>query len=161
MLPFKTIVTGTILLFLALVAGPYFSIQFDYLAGPVPIGHFRFLGIVPILFGAPLAVWSAFLLLVPGHGKAVPYDPLTDLKVMGPYKYTRNPFMLGWLLVLWGEVIFFRSLPLLFYGIILTLCIYFWIVAFEEPSLEDRYGEEYKRYKQTIPRWIPRLRHKS
>jgi len=43
------------------------------------------------------------------------------------------------------------------YAVILTLCIHFWVLAFEEPSLEDRYGEEYKMYKQRVPRWIPKL----
>jgi protein-S-isoprenylcysteine O-methyltransferase Ste14 len=40
----------------------------------------------------------------------------------------------------------------------MSLCIYFWVVAFEEPSLEDRYGEEYRRYKSQVPRWFPRLK---
>ncbi|MBT5920444.1 MAG: isoprenylcysteine carboxylmethyltransferase family protein, partial [Alphaproteobacteria bacterium] len=27
----------------------------------------------------------------------------------------------------------------------------------EEPGLEKRFGETYVRYKENVPRWIPRL----
>ncbi len=27
----------------------------------------------------------------------------------------------------------------------------------EEPGLEERFGEDYRRYKANVPRWIPRL----
>lgn len=161
MIEFRTIVTGTVLLFLALVAGPYIATQFDYLSRPLPLGWFRYFGVLLMLFGAPLAVWCSFLLIVPGKDRPVPYDSPEGLSVAGPYKYLRNPFMLGWLLVLWGEVVFTRSVPLLFYAIILSLCVYFWIVAFEEPALEDRYRDEYRRYKALVPRWMPRFRKKD
>jgi len=32
-----------------------------------------------------------------------------------------------------------------------------WIVWREEPELRRRFGEEYLRYAQRVPRWIPRL----
>ncbi|MBI2091553.1 MAG: isoprenylcysteine carboxylmethyltransferase family protein [Deltaproteobacteria bacterium] len=158
MLVFRTIVIGTILLFIALVAGPYFAVQFDFIAKPLPLGFFRYFGVVLMVFGAPLAAGSTYLLLVPGKDRPVPYDSPEGLSVAGPYKYIRNPFMLGWILVLWGEVVFFRSVPLLIYAVILTLSVHFWVFAYEEPTLENRYGEEYRRYKASTPRWIPNWR---
>ena len=157
MVEFKTIVVGTIILFLALVAGPYFAVQLDYLAPPIPLGWFRYFGVLLMLFGAPLAAYCSFLLLVPGKNHPVPYSSPEGMVVAGPYKYIRNPFMLGWILILWGEVVFLRSIPLLFYAVVLTLCVHFWVLAFEEPSLEDRYRDEYRRYKATVPRWIPKV----
>ncbi len=159
MIAFRTIVFGTILLFLALVAGPYFAVHFDFWAKPLPLGWFRYFGVLMMLFGAPLAAWCSFLLLVPGKDHSVPYDQ--SLQVIGPYKYMRNPFMLGWLMVLWGEVIFIMSGSLLFYAIILTLCVHFWVIAFEEPSLEDKYHDDYRRYKNAVPRWLPRIKGKN
>ena len=29
---------------------------------------------------------------------------------------------------------------------------------FEEKDLEKRFGEDYRRYKVHVPRWVPRLR---
>ncbi len=27
----------------------------------------------------------------------------------------------------------------------------------EEPALEERFGDDYRRYKAHVPRWVPRL----
>lgn len=160
MLAFRTIIIGSILLFLALVAGPYVSVQLNYLGPQLDLRWFRYLGVVLALFGLPLSTWCAYLLLMPGNDRAVPYDSPNGFSIAGAYKYTRNPFMLGWLFILWGEVIFFESVPLLVYAVILTICVHFWIIAFEEPSLEDRYGNEYRHYKTNVPRWLPRISKK-
>jgi protein-S-isoprenylcysteine O-methyltransferase Ste14 len=160
MFVFRTIFVGSALQFIALVAGPYIAVQFDYLAPPIPLGWLRILGVPLMLVGIPLTAWCAYILLGPGRGKAVPYDSPDGLSISGPYTRIRNPFMLGWLLILWGEVIFICSIPLLVYAIVLSLCIHFWVLAFEEPSLEDRYGDEYRQYKTNVPRWIPKL-HKN
>lgn len=154
MLPFRTIFVGTIILFLALVAGPYVAVQFNYLAPDFSLSWLRYFGIFLILAGLPLAFWCAFLLLLPGH-ENIPYAPLLEFKIIGPYKYVRNPFMIGCLLTLWGEAIFLQSVPLFVYAGVLTLCVHFWVLGFEEPSLEDRYGDEYRRYKEKVPRWLP------
>ncbi len=161
MLVFRTIIIGTVMLFLALVVGPYIAVQFDYLAPPVPLGWFRLFGVALMLVGVPLMAGCAYLLLVPGKDRAVPYDSPEGMSVIGPYKHIRNPFMLGFLLVLWGEAVFLKSVPLMVYALVMSLCIYFWIVAFEEPSLEDRYGEEYRRYKSQVPRWFPSPKKRS
>ena len=33
-----------------------------------------------------------------------------------------------------------------------------YFLRFEEPGLEKRFGDSYRRYKANVPRWIPRLR---
>ena len=33
------------------------------------------------------------------------------------------------------------------------------VIAGEERYLEQRFGDEYRRYKERVPRWLPRLRH--
>ena len=30
------------------------------------------------------------------------------------------------------------------------------VVLYEEPTLEAKFGEAYARYRQTVPRWLPR-----
>ena len=29
-------------------------------------------------------------------------------------------------------------------------------LAYEEPAVERRFGNEYRQYKQNVPRWLPR-----
>ena len=50
----------------------------------------------------------------------------------------------SWLLSGWMLVFF------------LVNAVYFPLV--EEPGLERRFGEDYRRYKANVPRWIPRWR---
>ena len=71
----------------------------------------------------------------------------------------RNPIITGVLLLLLAaEALAPRSralagwLPAFFLG----NALYFPLV--EEPGLERRFGEEYRRYKAHVPRWLPRLR---
>ena len=33
-----------------------------------------------------------------------------------------------------------------------------YIPTVEEPGLEERFGEDYRLYKENVPRWIPRLK---
>ena len=160
MLDFRTIFVGTILLFLGLVAGPYVAVQIDY-STSLNFGFARFLGVPLMFFGAPLAVWATLLVLFGGRTKNSPDTLPNSLVSTGPYKRIRNPVMLGWLCVLWGEVLFIESVALLIYGIVLTLCIHFWVLAFEEPYLEDKYGDEFKTYMKEVPRWLPKIRRKS
>ena len=64
----------------------------------------------------------------------------------------------GVLMILGGEALVHGSLTLGFWflGFLALNQIYFMIL--EEPMLENRFGEDYRRYKKAIPRWIPRMR---
>ena len=31
-------------------------------------------------------------------------------------------------------------------------------IAYEEPNLEKRFGDEYRKYKSNVPRWVPRTK---
>jgi protein-S-isoprenylcysteine O-methyltransferase Ste14 len=47
--------------------------------------------------------------------------------------------------------------------ILVTAAIFFavnatYIPLVEEPGLVERFGDEYRRYRRNVPRWIPRLR---
>jgi len=160
MLDFRTIFVGTIILFLGLVAGPYIAVQIDY-SSPLNFGFARFLGVPLMFFGAPLGVWATFLVLIPNRNRQSSDPSHESLVISGPYKHIRNPVMLGWLCVLWGEVLFIESVALLIYAIVLTLCIHFWVLAFEEPFLEDKYGDDFKTYMKSVPRWLPKIRRKK
>ena len=68
-----------------------------------------------------------------------------------------NGLQQGILLVLSGEALFFRSRALLGYAGLVFLFFFLFVVAYEEPALTRKFGEEYERYCDRVPRWIPRL----
>ena len=61
---------------------------------------------------------------------------------------------LGVMLVLFGEVIFFRSYQLLLYAVIVMTAFTVFIILIEEPRLKRDFGEDYVAYRNQVPRWI-------
>jgi protein-S-isoprenylcysteine O-methyltransferase Ste14 len=80
------------------------------------------------------------------------------LSVDGPYSYVRNPLYAGSFLIGLGIVIICQNIffiPLYIAGFWL---LYRGTMRNEEATLEERYGEDYVRYRSKVPRLIPLLR---
>ena len=108
--------------------------------------------------GLALAVWTTSLFRTVGEGTPAPWAPPDKLVVRGPYRHVRNPMIAGVLLMLGAESLFFGSWPLAGWLTVFFLgnAIYFPLV--EERALERRFGDDYRRYKANVLRWIPRWR---
>jgi protein-S-isoprenylcysteine O-methyltransferase Ste14 len=65
--------------------------------------------------------------------------------------------ILGVLTILMGEALVFTSINIFFWCIIFFSINNIYFVLYEEPNLEERFGEEYMEYKKNVPRWIPRI----
>jgi protein-S-isoprenylcysteine O-methyltransferase Ste14 len=64
--------------------------------------------------------------------------------------------ILGVLLVLKGEAVLFGSTLIFIEFLIFLVMNHLWFIRWEEPDLEQRFGKEYREYKENVPRWIPR-----
>ena len=112
-------------------------------------------GALFVFIGVGLCWKTVSIFTEHGEGTPAPFDPPKKLVLLGPYKFVRNPMMVGVWLVLSGEALIFGSVPLgvwflIFFGLCLIL-IPFW----EEPDLQNRFGESYREYMRKVPRWIP------
>ncbi|MBZ5589102.1 MAG: isoprenylcysteine carboxylmethyltransferase family protein [Acidobacteriia bacterium] len=72
----------------------------------------------------------------------------------GPYRWIRNPYFLGVLLMLVGAIIAMRSLPALVL-FIPTLRVTVARAHREEHNLALRFGEAYERYWTKVPSFLP------
>lgn len=115
-------------------------------------------GAVLIGFGLVLDIWCFWLFLAVGRGTPATWDAPRQFVAVGPYRWVRNPIYVRAFLIVLGEAWLFVSAPLLLYAVALALGFHLLIVAYEEPNLRGRFGEEYKRYLRAVPRWIPRPR---
>jgi protein-S-isoprenylcysteine O-methyltransferase Ste14 len=52
----------------------------------------------------------------------------------------------------------FGSVALLLYAIAVWAVVAVFVRWYEEPTLLERYGEEYERYRRAVRAWLPRLR---
>ncbi|MBW2241993.1 MAG: isoprenylcysteine carboxylmethyltransferase family protein [Deltaproteobacteria bacterium] len=93
-----------------------------------------------------------------GHGTLAPWAPTETLVIRGPYRFVRNPMISGVLFNLLGEALMMGSwtLGIWFVGFSLGNAIY--LPLFEEEGLAERFGPAYERYRQAVPRWLPRIR---
>ena len=110
-----------------------------------------------IALGLTLMYQTISLFVTVGKGTLAPWMPTQKLVARGIYRYVRNPMISGVLCVLLGESSLFGSLPLFLWFLFFLLLNMIYIPIFEEPGLEDRFGSDYKLYKENVPRWIPRL----
>lgn len=113
-------------------------------------------GLVLIAAGFALWLWTVRLFAAVGRGTLAPWDPTQRLVVRGPYRHLRNPMITAVLAVLAGEAVLFGSLPLLIWCAAFFVLNHAFFLLHEEPGLEQKFGEEYRDYKQDVPRWLPR-----
>ena len=82
-----------------------------------------------------------------------------DLITSGPFGYVRNPLYVGNFFLALGFVIMaWAWMP---WMILIFLCLFFFqytfIVTHEEEYLQQTFKEEYKNYRNSVHRWIPRF----
>lgn len=116
-----------------------------------------------VVLGAPLLVagfamwvWTVRLFARIGRGTLAPWDPTQRLVVAGPYAHVRNPMITGVLALLLGEALIFGSVAIAIWAAVFAVTNHAFFLAYEEPAVERRFGEDYRRYKENVPRWIPR-----
>jgi protein-S-isoprenylcysteine O-methyltransferase Ste14 len=137
-------------------------------------------GIIPLTIILATSAWQGAVLfsIVPGallylagismlvqttglfarhHGSLAPWNPPTEMVIVGPYRYARNPMITGIYAMLVGETVAFRSPWVGAWCATFVVGMTSHIVFQEEPLLRKRFGEAYDRYCQHVPRWLPRL----
>lgn len=109
-------------------------------------------------FGILMAAHAARLFLRFGEGTPAPWEPPKKLVVRGAYRHVRNPMLIGVLSVLLGMSLVLGSTYILIWAAVFFVMNNFYLILFEEPELQRRFGAKYIQYKQQVPRWLPRLR---
>lgn len=117
---------------------------------------------VPVLFiGLLLCLWTVWHFFK-AKGIPVPLNPPPKVVASGPYAYCRNPMLTSVFILLFGLGIQFRSVSLFFiFTPLYILLNVLELKAIEEPELAKRLGEDYIKYKNSTPMFIPRMRAKS
>src|SRR5262249_6758965 len=88
-------------------------------------------------------------------GSNVPTNrPTTTIVDRGPYRFTRNPIYLAMVLALIGPAIALNSLWLLLTLVPFALVIRYGVVAREEAYLQRKFGDDYRRYRARVRRWL-------
>lgn len=115
-----------------------------------------FSAILLLLCGGLLMVWAYRTLLKDGAGVADFYVQTDTLVTGGPYQYIRNPLSMGMVVMLFGESLYFSSVPLLIFTLLVWAGMAYYVKNVEEYALANKYGQPYIEYKMDVGAWFPK-----
>jgi protein-S-isoprenylcysteine O-methyltransferase Ste14 len=154
-------VTGTFLFFFVAPGTVAGLLPFLITQGRLETAWFgiaRPMGVVLIAIGLVPLVESFGRFALKGLGTPAPILPTRHLVVTGFYRYVRNPMYVGVVAIILGQGLFASNTWLLAYAGGAWLCMNLFVLSYEEPKLQQTFGEEYVRFRANVPRWLPRLR---
>ncbi len=146
---------GSVLFFLVapgLVAGVGPWLVSRWRAGPYASAPLRALGVL-LFAGGLLVLVATFVRFARAGGTPSPTHPTPHLVISGLYRHTRNPMYLGLLATILGQAVFLGRLDLLVYTAVVAAAVHLRVLRYEEPVLERRFGDEFRRYVAAVRRW--------
>ena len=108
------------------------------------------------VFPASKVIMGIGILLVIYGWKQI-YQAKGKLVTTGLYRYIRHPQYLGFLLITLGMNVQWLTIIMLALWPVLVI-LYNKLSKTEEKEAEERFGEEYLKYKRRVPGFIPRIR---
>lgn len=154
----RTLVWSTLFVGLVLWFLPASVLATAGIRGPASFGAWQVAGLALGLPGLALALWCIGALAFAGRGTPAPFDPPRRLVVRGPYRAVRNPMYLGAFLYLVGFALFYRSTGAAAYTLAFFALMHTFVVLYEEPTLRQTFGRDYKAYCERVGRWGIELR---
>ena len=84
----------------------------------------------------------------------IPGEPSTVLLESGPYRFTRNPIYIGFVIFYFGLAIMLTSAWMLVLLIPVLIILQRGVVEREEAYLQAKFGAAYRKYQARVPRWL-------
>jgi protein-S-isoprenylcysteine O-methyltransferase Ste14 len=119
-------------------------------------GRTNLLGLGPLGLGAALLAWAlvTHYTAAPTYGWVVRRTLAPEyLLTHGPYRVTRNPMYVGGLTIWSGWTLLLGSPPVAG-TMLLVVAVMRLEVEFEERSLAEHYGKQWRAYAARTPRWL-------
>jgi protein-S-isoprenylcysteine O-methyltransferase Ste14 len=134
---------------------PYLLTGWDSTDPPLPL---TVLGAILIVAGVAVLLNAFARFVLEGGGTPAPVAPTERLVVGGLYRYVRNPMYVAVTTTIVGQALLLGRPGLLVYAGLFWLTVAAFVHGYEEPTLSERYGEQYAEYRRAVPAWWPRLR---
>jgi protein-S-isoprenylcysteine O-methyltransferase Ste14 len=122
------------------------------------LGALRWTGLVLIISGLVVVLEAFARFAWEGLGTPAPVAPTRTLVVTGFYRYVRNPMYVAVTALIFGQAVLFGSWGVAVYGVVIVAAFVTFVRLYEEPTLQEAYGQAYDSYCAKTPRWIPRFR---
>ncbi len=114
-------------------------------------------GAILIALGLPVLLLSIYKFASDGLGTPLPAAPTQHLVVTGPQRYVRNPMYLAVAVMIVGQALILGQPVLLWYAGFFMVGTAAFVYLYEQPTLLRQFGDEYVRYRESVPAWLPRV----
>lgn len=114
------------------------------------------LGGVLVAVGVAALVWGFARFVTEGHGTPAPVAPPSTLVTGGLYAWVRNPMYLAVLAIVLGQALALGRWELLVHAGVVAAAFVAFVRGYEEPHLQQVFGDEYRSYRERVPGWWPR-----
>lgn len=118
----------------------------------------RAAGLLLVIGGVIVLLHAFARFVVEGVGTPAPVAPTERLVVGGLYRHLRNPMYVAVAATIIGQALILGRPGLLAYAAIFVAAVVTFVRVYEEPTLAERYGEQYDDYRRAVPGWWPRRR---
>jgi protein-S-isoprenylcysteine O-methyltransferase Ste14 len=126
--------------------------------GRSPWPPLQVFGVLLVVGGAAALLHAFARFVVEGIGTPAPVAPTERLVVGGLYRHVRNPMYIAVAATIVGQAMILGRPGLLVYAALFFAVVAAFVRAYEEPTLAERYGEQYEDYRRAVPAWWPRRR---
>jgi len=117
---------------------------------PVP---YNFFGIPLIFLGITIAIWADHL-FKRKKTTVKPFEKSSVLVTEGPFRFSRHPMYLGFVLILLGLALGLGNVIVFLSPIAIFIVFELLFIPYEEESLEKTFGKDYLEYKKRVRRWL-------
>jgi protein-S-isoprenylcysteine O-methyltransferase Ste14 len=115
------------------------------------------IGVIVLVLASALGIATAVSISRLGKGTPLPSATATRLVVAGPYRFVRNPMAISGIVQGAAVGLVFGSWLVIVYALAGSLLWNYAVRPHEEHDLEERFGDEYRRYRGAVRCWVPRF----
>lgn len=134
---------------------PYLLLRyFGYEIVPAALSTRHYVGMTVFFVGFAIMTACILRFATEGKGTLSPLDPTKRLVINGLYRYTRNPMYVGVMTMLVSEALYWWSVELAIYAIVIFGVFNAFIMLHEEPRLRREFGPEFQDYTSRVRRWV-------
>lgn len=112
-----------------------------------------FVGLVLIFLGFLIRIYSSYI-FYQTKIEVFTLKSQNFLITKFPFNFSRNPLYIGLIMFAFGVSLVNLSLASIIGSLVFTILVHVYIVKFEEVQMQDKFKDDYLKYKNKVPRWI-------
>ena len=125
------------------------ALPFPWFATPAGVGV--------LVLASALGISAAVVMSTLGDGTPLPSAMPNHLVIAGPYRWIRNPMAAAGILQGAAVGVILQSWLVVAYAVVGSLVWNYIVRPLEESDMEERFGEEFRQYRDAVRCWIPRV----